>query len=69
MDTELLYLVIFGLIMAFCCYHMMSMMMDGSGASDQPESTSSEKMQAESSRIGSERVGEEKIAAQEEPKK
>lgn len=30
MNSELIYLLLFGLMMAVCCYHMMRMMMKGS---------------------------------------
>ena len=35
MDTEWMYLALFALMIIFCCYPMMRMMMRGSGNADQ----------------------------------
>lgn len=69
MNSQLLYLVVFGLIMAFCCYPMVRMMMQGSDASDHPESTNPEKMQAENNQTGSERASGETTGVQHDSKK
>ena len=36
MNTEWIYLALFGLMMIFCCYPMMRMMMHGSDREEQP---------------------------------
>ena len=44
MNTEWIYLALFGLMMVFCCYPMMRMMMNGS---DEPKETSKAPSNAE----------------------
>ena len=55
MNTEWIYLALFGLMMAFCCYHMMHMMMSGSDASEH----SGERVQAKSTRADTEEANAE----------